>query len=120
MERVSNDRRDSRGEADRRSEKHQRPAAISFAACRLGPVGRQRHQLRLSRRHKWSLFLVYIVIFWANATSIPLFARYFLPGVFQCWYLYTFFGYEVYLGETLLTLAVIAFVCLLCMIRATF
>ena len=29
----------------------------------------------------WFLFLIYIAIFWANATSIPLFARYFL-GVF--------------------------------------
>ena len=26
----------------------------------------------------WFLFLVYIAIFWANATSIPLFTRYFL------------------------------------------
>ena len=26
----------------------------------------------------WFMFLIYIAIFWANATSIPLFARYFL------------------------------------------
>ena len=63
----------------------------------------------------WFMFLVYISIFWANATSIPLFARYFLQGVFKVGYLYTIFGYEVYLGEALVTLAVIALVGLLCM-----
>ena len=62
----------------------------------------------------WFLFLVYIAIFWANATSIPLFARYFLKGVFSFGYLYTIFGYEVYLGEALVTLAVIVLVALLC------
>ena len=63
----------------------------------------------------WFLFLVYAAIFWANATSIPLFARYFLRGVFSVGYLYTLFGYEVYLGEALVTLAVIVLVALLCM-----
>ena len=63
----------------------------------------------------WFLFLVYIAIFWANATSIPLFARYFLHGVFRVGYLYTIFGYEVYLGEALVTLAAIALASLLCM-----
>lgn len=63
----------------------------------------------------WFLFLVYISIFWANATSIPLFARYFLRGIFRFGYLYTIFGYEVYLGEALVTLAVIALIALLCM-----
>ena len=63
----------------------------------------------------WFLFLVYISIFWANATSIPLFARYFLNGVFKVGYLYSIFGYEVYLGEALVTLLVIGLVGLLCM-----
>ncbi|MBQ7655939.1 MAG: amino acid permease [Clostridia bacterium] len=63
----------------------------------------------------WFMFLVYISIFWANATSIPLFARYFLRGLFRFGYLYTIFGYEVYLGEALVTLAVIGLVALLCM-----
>lgn len=48
----------------------------------------------------WFMFLVYIAIFWANATSIPLFARYFLNDAFSVGYLYIIFGYEVYLGET--------------------
>ena len=62
----------------------------------------------------WFLFLVYIAIFWANATSIPLFARYFLKNVFSFGYLYTIFGYEVYLGEVLVTMAVIVLIALLC------
>ena len=61
------------------------------------------------------MFLVYIAIFWANATSIPLFTRYFLEGVLRFGYLYTVFGYEVYLGETLATIIVIGLVGLLCM-----
>ena len=63
----------------------------------------------------WFMFLVYIAIFWANATSIPLFVRYFLKGVLRFGYLYTVFGYEVYLGEALSTIAVIVLVGLLCM-----
>ena len=63
----------------------------------------------------WFMFLVYISIFWANATSIPLFARYFLRSFFSFGYLYTIFGYEVYLGEALVTLAAIGLVALLCM-----
>ena len=63
----------------------------------------------------WFMFLIYSSIFWANATSIPLFARYFLQGIFKTGYHYTIFGYEVYLVEALLTLAVMWFVGLLCM-----
>ena len=62
----------------------------------------------------WFMFLIYIAIFWANATSIPLFARYFLRGIFKVGYLYTLFGYEVYLGEALVTLLAIVLVALLC------
>ncbi len=62
----------------------------------------------------WFMYLVYIAIFWANATSVPLFARYFLHSMFSFGYLYTAFGYEVYLGEVLVTLAVIGLVGLLC------
>ncbi len=63
----------------------------------------------------WFMFLIYISIFWANATSIPLFARYFLHAIFKKGYLYTIFGYEVCLGEILVTLAVMWLVGLLCM-----
>ena len=63
----------------------------------------------------WFMFLIYISIFWANATSIPLFARYFLHGVFKVGYLFTVFGYEVYLGEALVTLIGMWLVGFLCM-----
>ncbi len=62
----------------------------------------------------WFMFLIYISIFWANATSIPLFARYFLRAVFKQGYLFTVFNYDVYLGEALITLAVMWLVGLLC------
>lgn len=62
----------------------------------------------------WFMFLIYASIFWANATSIPLFARYFLRAVFKRWHLFNVFGYEVYLGEALVTLAVMWLVGLLC------
>ena len=53
----------------------------------------------------WFLSLTYLAILWANATSLPLFARYFLGDVFRVGRLYTLFGYDVYLGEALLTMA---------------
>lgn len=62
----------------------------------------------------WFLFLIYTAIFWANATSITLFARYFLGGIFRLGHLYNIFGYEVYLGQAIVTLAVITLVSLLC------
>lgn len=62
----------------------------------------------------WFMFLVYMSIFWANATSIPLFARYFFRGIFRFGYLYTVFGYEVYLGEAILTLLAIIVIASLC------
>ena len=62
----------------------------------------------------WFLSLTYISIFWANATSLPLFARFFIGDTFKIVCLFTVFGYEVYLGEALLTLAAIAAVTLLC------
>ena len=62
----------------------------------------------------WFLALTYLAMFWANATSLPLFARYFLGDIFRAGKMYTIFGYEVYLGELLLTMAAIALVCLLC------
>ena len=53
-------------------------------------------------------------MFRANATSIPLFAGYFFGDVFRFGYLYRIFGYEVYLGEILLTVGAIALATLLC------
>ena len=62
----------------------------------------------------WFLSMVYISMFWANATSLPLFARYFFGDILRFGYLYTIFGYDVFAGEILLTLAAIWLVTLLC------
>ena len=56
----------------------------------------------------WFLAMTYFAILWANATSLPLFGRIFLGSVFQVVKLYTFFGYDVYLGEALLSMAAMA------------
>ncbi len=52
----------------------------------------------------WFLVLVYIAITWANATAIPLVFRNLMGGVFQFGYLYTIAGYDVYIGEAMLSL----------------
>lgn len=53
----------------------------------------------------WFLAMTYFAILWANATSLPLFSRIFLGGIFRVGKLYTLFGYDVYLGEALLSMA---------------
>ena len=63
----------------------------------------------------WFLALTYLAVLWANATSIPLFARYFMGGVFRVGRMYTFFGYDVYFGETIVTILAILLIALLCM-----
>ncbi|MCR5150720.1 MAG: amino acid permease [Clostridiales bacterium] len=62
----------------------------------------------------WYLSMVYISMFWANATSLPLFARYFFGDTYHFGYLYSIFDYDVYAGEMLLTLAAIVLVTILC------
>ncbi len=63
----------------------------------------------------WFLALTYLAILWANVTSLPLFARIFIGDVFQFGRLYTIFGYDVYLGEALLSIAALAAAGALCM-----
>lgn len=62
----------------------------------------------------WFLTLTYLAMLWANATSLPLFARYFLGDAFAFGRLYTLFGYDVYLGEALLSIAGVLLFALLC------
>lgn len=62
----------------------------------------------------WFLALTYLAMFWANDTSLPLFARYFMGDAFQFGFHYTVFGYEVYLGEVVLCFAGVVIVALLC------
>ena len=63
----------------------------------------------------WFLVLTYLAILWANATSIPLFMRNFVGDFFEFGRLYSLFGYDVYTGEILLTMAAIVLIAFLCM-----
>lgn len=62
----------------------------------------------------WFVLLTYLAILWANITSVPLFARYFLGDVFRFGFHYTIFGYEVFLGEALLSILVMGLTCFIC------
>ncbi len=63
----------------------------------------------------WFLGLVYLAIIWANATALPLIFRSLFGNLLQIGYLYTLAGYEVYVGEILLSLSVTALFMLLCL-----
>ena len=62
----------------------------------------------------WFLILTYIAITWANATALPIIARYFFGDTFQFAYLYTIAGFDVYLAEVLLSIFAIIISALLC------
>ena len=62
----------------------------------------------------WFLSLTYIAMFWANATSLPLFSRFFIGDTFKFGYLFTIFRYDVYLGEVLLTISAVICITVLC------
>lgn len=64
----------------------------------------------------WFLSLAYLAVFWANDTSLPLFAHYFLGDMFRFCKLYSIFGYDIYLGEVLLSIFGLIFFGLVCMI----
>ena len=49
--------------------------------------------------------MTYFAILWANATSLPLFARVFIGDTFRFGRLYAIFGYDGYLGEALVSVA---------------
>ena len=63
----------------------------------------------------WFLMLVYIAIIWANATAVVLIVRNLFGGVLQWGFHYAVAGYDVYLGEVLLTIGVIALFGYICM-----
>lgn len=62
----------------------------------------------------WFTIMTYLAVLWANATSLPLFGRIFLGGLFSFGKLYTIFGYDVYLGEVLLSMSALAIFGFLC------
>ena len=65
----------------------------------------------------WFLGLTYMAMFWANASSLPVFAKYFLGDMFQFGFHYSVFGYEIYLGEIFLSMGAIILIALLCTTR---
>ncbi len=63
----------------------------------------------------WFMGLVYLAIIWANATAIPLISRYIFGDLFRFGYFYSIAGYEVYLGEIMISLLAIllfGYICL--------
>ena len=62
----------------------------------------------------WFVLLTYLAILWANITSVPLFARFFLGRMFQFGFQYTIFGYHVWFGEALLSICAVVLIGLLC------
>lgn len=65
----------------------------------------------------WFLILVYIAIMWANATAVVLIARNVLGKVFQFGFHYKVEGYDVFGAEVALTLFVIIFFGIICMLN---
>lgn len=51
----------------------------------------------------WMLSLGYISIVALNATALPLLVNFIVPGMLEVGYLHTIAGYDVYLGEALLS-----------------
>ncbi len=63
----------------------------------------------------WFLVLVYIAITWANATALPIIFRNFLGSTFQFGFHYNIAGYEIYFGESLLSLSALWIFGAICM-----
>ena len=63
----------------------------------------------------WFIGMTYMAILWANATSVPLFAQYFFGDAFKVGLHYVIFGYDIYLGEVLLSVVAVLVFGLLCM-----
>lgn len=62
----------------------------------------------------WFLVLTYISIIWANASALTLIAKHLFGNAFRFGFHYMIFGYDVYLGEVLLSaaaLVVFGFIC---------
>ena len=63
----------------------------------------------------WFLLLTYIAIIWANATALPLIARNLFGGLFQFGWHYRIAGYDIYMGEVLLSIAALALTAVACL-----
>ena len=76
---------------------------------RKGPGGRDLGFLAF-----WFIFLTYMALLWANITSLPLFAGFFLKDTFKFGFSYTIFGSEVWFGEALLSIFALIVIGLIC------
>ncbi|MCR5122969.1 MAG: amino acid permease [Ruminococcus sp.] len=65
----------------------------------------------------WYLIITYIAIIWANATALPLIARTVPGDAFRFGHLYTIAGYDIYVGEILLSGFALSAATLVCFIR---
>ena len=63
----------------------------------------------------WFLVLVYIAIIWANATALSLIFRKLFGTLFQFGFHYKVLGYDIYMGEVLLSMLVTAIFGCCCM-----
>ncbi len=62
----------------------------------------------------WFLILVYVAITWANATALPLIFRNLFGSTFQFGFHYTIAGFDVYMGEVLLSVSGLVVFGLIC------
>ena len=65
----------------------------------------------------WFLALVYVAIIWANASALALICRYLLGNTFRFGFHYSILGYDVYMGEVLLSMSAILICAMVCSIN---
>ncbi|MBE6134248.1 MAG: amino acid permease [Erysipelotrichaceae bacterium] len=65
----------------------------------------------------WFLIITYAAILWANVSSFSLFARYIFGSTFQFGFHYVIGGYDIWLGEILLSLFFLLLFAGLCLIK---
>jgi len=68
----------------------------------------------------WFLFVTYIAIMWANATALVLLVRFLFGDMFQFGFHYRVIEFDVYFGETLLSLAAIVMCGGVCLVGRKF
>ncbi|MBO6279998.1 MAG: amino acid permease [Bacilli bacterium] len=65
----------------------------------------------------WFLIITYGAILWANVSSISLFARYIFGNTFQFGFHYAIGGYDIWLGEILLSLVFLLLFAGICLLK---
>lgn len=65
----------------------------------------------------WFLIITYAAILWANVSSVSLFARYIFGNTFQFGFHYSIGGYDIWLGEILLSLTIFLLFVGVCLLK---